>query len=757
MSEGKIMNNLLIIADDLTGAMDTGVCFAEKGICTRVVLRSGDFLFNENADYPPEGVLVVNSDTRHSAADEAYEKVFAITRRAVKQGFTCVYKKTDSALRGNVGSEIQAVKDALNCRCIAFAPSYPEMNRITSGGIHYIDGVPAAESDFGRDPCNPVKHSAVSEIIAETSDVRCVSGGCTDEEGVCIHDAAYGEELRRIAEFLADSGVCAYAGCSGFANALAEQMTCKTFRSEKISLPDNLLCISGSMNPRTLRQCRAAVESGFRHYALIDEEKLCEPKACRRITEKFREDAGDGMKGFCAVLDTADSETVEANSWRICENLAMTGAEILRECENMAVLCTGGDTLAAFLKAAGAAEMIPLKEVFPGTVMTSIMSGGKRKYLFTKSGGFGEEDLFCRLAEIIKENDVNKPVIGISMGDPFGNGAEITVKALMDENLRSGCRSVVIGDYSCMKKAAEMLLAKTGNAPEIRIAEGIDDCLFSPGTIDVLDMGYMKDEDDFSRGACPEGGEAAFGYVRKLIEMAMEGKIDATVTNAISKEAIRMAGHDFSGHTEIYAHYTGTDKYTMMLAHESFRVVHVSTHVSLREACDRVKKDRVLEVIRLADETCRSLGISRPRIAVAGLNPHCGENGLFGQEEIREIQPAIDAALKEGIHIPDRKPLPPDSVFSKAIGGLYDIVVAMYHDQGHIPVKVRGFVYDMDRNEWKSVSGVNITLGLPIIRTSVDHGTGFDRAWEGTSSPDSLINAVSYAAAMADDSKNTSK
>ena len=163
----------------------------------------------------------------------------------------------------------------------------------------------------------------------------------------------------------------------------------------------------------------------------------------------------------------------------------------------------------------------------------------------------------------------------------------------------------------------------------------------------------------------------------------MEHKIDATVTNALNKEAMNLAGHHFSGHTEIYAEYTGTKKYTMMLAHENLRVVHVSTHVSLREACNRVKKDRVLEVIRIANQACKQLGIEQPKIGVAGLNPHSGENGMFGREEIEEITPAIQEAKAEGI-LADG-PVPPDTVFSKARGGWYDIVVAMYHDQGHIP------------------------------------------------------------------------
>ena len=185
-----------------------------------------------------------------------------------------------------------------------------------------------------------------------------------------------------------------------------------------------------------------------------------------------------------------------------------------------------------------------------------------------------------------------------------------------------------------------------------------------------------------------------------------------------------------------------------MLANENLRVVHVSTHVSLREACDRVKKDRVLEVIRIADQACKELGIKEPKIGVAGLNPHSGENGMFGREEIEEITPAIEAAKGEGIIVDG--PVPPDTVFSKARGGWYDIVVAMYHDQGHIPLKVVGFVYNQAEQKWDAVAGVNITLGLPIIRASVDHGTAFDQAGKGVANELSLINAMDYAIRMSE-------
>ena len=335
-----------------------------------------------------------------------------------------------------------------------------------------------------------------------------------------------------------------------------------------------------------------------------------------------------------------------------------------------------------------------------------------------------------------------KPILGITMGDPASIGPEITVKALSDPAIYEKCSPIIIGDAAVMEAAVGIV----GKEVRINAVSDVKEAKFEFGTIDVYDM-KLVDMDKLERGVVSAmAGNAAFQYVKKVIELAMNHEVDATVTNALNKEAMNLAGHHYSGHTEIYAEYTGTKKYTMMLAHENLRVVHVSTHVSLREACDRVKKDRVLEVIRIADQACKELGIKEPKIGVAGLNPHSGENGMFGREEIEEITPAIEAAKGEGIIVDG--PVPPDTVFSKARGGWYDIVVAMYHDQGHIPLKVVGFVYNQTEQKWDAVAGVNITLGLPIIRASVDHGTAFDQAGKGVANELSLINAMDYAIRM---------
>lgn len=342
-----------------------------------------------------------------------------------------------------------------------------------------------------------------------------------------------------------------------------------------------------------------------------------------------------------------------------------------------------------------------------------------------------------------------RPIVAVTMGDPAGNGPEITVKALSDPALYERCRPIVVGDAKMIEQAKGFV-----NHSEIEVnpVSDVADAKFRAGTIDVYHLDLIEDVASFKLGeVSAEGGNAAFQSVRRTIELAMEGKVDATVTNALNKEAMNLAlapqGMHFDGHTEIYATYTGTKKYSMMLAHHDFRVVHVSTHCSLREACDRVKTPRVLEVIRLGWQACRDLGIESPRVAVAGLNPHAGEHGLFGTEEVDEIIPAIELARAEGIDAVG--PCPPDSVFSEMHGGWYDIVVCMYHDQGHIPTKTLGFVFDREAGSWKAVEGVNVTLGLPIIRTSVDHGTGFALAGKGTANALSLVNAIDYALRMA--------
>ena len=328
------------------------------------------------------------------------------------------------------------------------------------------------------------------------------------------------------------------------------------------------------------------------------------------------------------------------------------------------------------------------------------------------------------------------------MGDPAGIGPEITVRACARESVRRIAKTLIFGDSACIRQAAavvgvNMPVVSVSSPAEATYARGILEVVECAGTdLSGLEYGIVQ----------KSAGLAAFNCVAAAIRCALEDTVDGTVTGPVNKEALQAAGVKYAGHTEIYAGLTGTRDYAMMLADKDFRVVHVSTHVSLRKACDMVTQERVYQTIRLAWEAMGCLGIESPRIGVAGLNPHAGEGGLFGDEEILHITPAIQRAVAEGI--PAEGPIPPDSAYARARGGQYDIMVAMYHDQGHIPIKTAGYLMDRKTGKWKAMSGVNITLGLPIIRTSVDHGTAFDQAGKGTASEKSMVEAIRYAAMM---------
>ena len=329
------------------------------------------------------------------------------------------------------------------------------------------------------------------------------------------------------------------------------------------------------------------------------------------------------------------------------------------------------------------------------------------------------------------------------MGDPAGIGAEIIVKALSHVEVYQKCIPIVIGDYEPLKDAIKFCHLPI----ELREIHDVTEGQGEFGRIDVINMGYLERNSWEYKKNSALCGNASFQYVVYGIKVAMEEKVQAVVTAPINKKSLNMAGHAYNGHTEIFSESTGTKDFAMLLASKTLRVIHVSTHCSLRDACDKVKKDRILEVIKLAYKGMNQLGIQHPKIGVAGLNPHSSENGLFGYEEERQIIPAIEEAKKAGIDVTG--PESPDTVFVKCQAGQYDIVVAMYHDQGHIPLKLSGFQYDLKEDKYKSVSGINCTIGLPIIRTSVDHGTAFGKAGEGRANEESMLDAIFAGVEMA--------
>ncbi len=325
----------------------------------------------------------------------------------------------------------------------------------------------------------------------------------------------------------------------------------------------------------------------------------------------------------------------------------------------------------------------------------------------------------------------DRPVLAITMGDPTGVGPEILVRSLQKPRTHEICRPLAVGSVSAIRRIAEIL------STDVRVAAAEpESAAYTLGTIDVFDPW----DEDLSKLPFKQvdvaAGRASAEAVIEGTRLVMEGRAQALVTGPIHKEAINKAGYHYAGHTELLAHLTSSPGARMLLAAPQLRVIHNSTHVSLREAIERVTRDNVLHCIRLLDEALRLMGFEAPRIAVNGLNPHAGEDRLFGDEDADEILPAIEAARADGLTV--EGPIPGDTVYNKAIEGRYDGIVAMYHDQGHVAVKLAGFF-----------DGVNVSLGLPIIRTSVDHGTAFGRAGEGRAREDSLDAAIDLAARMA--------
>ncbi len=328
--------------------------------------------------------------------------------------------------------------------------------------------------------------------------------------------------------------------------------------------------------------------------------------------------------------------------------------------------------------------------------------------------------------------EMEKPAIAITMGDPCGIGPEVVVKALADPRVYASCRPMVIGNTYAMNQAVKA----TGLPLAIRETDDPTAAGEDPATVDVVDIHNLNPEDITVGQISVPCGKAAMEWVSKAGQLALAGVVDGIATAPLNKEAAAMAGYESIGHTELLQELSGARIVPTMLMAKNLRVVHLTTHRSLRVACDYVKKDRILDFLQLTHDTFVKWGFPNPRIAAAGLNPHNSDGGLIGNEEADEIAPAVAAAQERGINVVG--PIPADSVFHQAIQGRYDAVLAMFHDQGHIPVKVYGFEESVTAN-----------LGLPFVRTSVDHGTAFDIAGQGIAQHVSMLESIRLAVELA--------
>jgi 4-hydroxythreonine-4-phosphate dehydrogenase len=327
---------------------------------------------------------------------------------------------------------------------------------------------------------------------------------------------------------------------------------------------------------------------------------------------------------------------------------------------------------------------------------------------------------------------VGRPIVAITMGDPAGVGPEIIAKAMADASVQARARVFVIGDLRRLRLAMEIVHSTL----DVRSITSPAEAEFEVGTIDCLDVPSVSPDLPWGR-LSPEAGHAAYLYLEKAVELATAGEIDAICTAPLNKAALHAGGHSFPGHTELLAQLTGTEEVSMMLSAPRMRVIHVTTHIGLIDAVAKIDGPLVYRTIRRGYDLLVKSGIANPKIAVCAINPHAGENGLFGYgEEAEKIEPGVRQAQADGIDAVG--PLPADTLFFLAGRGDFDLVVAMYHDQGHGPVKVLGLE-----------NGVNITVGLPVVRTSVDHGTAFDIAGKNLADHESLLEALRQAVDLA--------
>ncbi|MBP2169827.1 4-hydroxythreonine-4-phosphate dehydrogenase [Erwinia toletana] len=323
-------------------------------------------------------------------------------------------------------------------------------------------------------------------------------------------------------------------------------------------------------------------------------------------------------------------------------------------------------------------------------------------------------------------------IIAVTMGDPAGIGPEIIIKSLAEGEL-SGAPAVVVG---CATTLRRILSLNITPQVELRVLDKVSDAHFAPGIINIIDE-PLVDPQGLKPGVVQsEAGDLAYRCIKRATALAMAGEVHAIATAPLNKEALHSAGHIYPGHTELLAQLTDSKDYAMVLYTDRLKVIHVTTHIALRKFLDTLGRERVETTIAMADTFMKRVGYDHARIAVAGVNPHAGENGLFGDEEITIVGPAVEAMKAKGINV--YGPCPPDTVYLQCYEGMYDMVVAMYHDQGHIPLKLLGF-YD----------GVNITAGLPFIRTSADHGTAFDIAWTGKAKSESMAISIQLAMQLA--------
>jgi 4-hydroxythreonine-4-phosphate dehydrogenase len=762
---GTVAGALLIVADDLSGAADCAAAFASAGARAVVSLRAlpasmppdgqaalteGPIVPADDLAVPADGsVIAVDTDSRALPPGEAIRRVREAI--ATRPPGALVYKKIDSTLRGHLAAELAAALDAMpEVPGAVLAPAFPQQGRTFAGGHCFVNGEPLETTALWRGagitgPADPVARlqaqglSALSLAPAPDGGEQALADRIAQAFAagvrVAVCDASSVEELSRLARALARLDCTPLiAGSAGLARSLAalrRQPSAPRDPSPAhvLGRPGRpVLTVIGSRAPIARAQAAAIVSATGALAVAVPVDRL--------VAELPDGAAGDAITaalaaGRHAVLTVGDGETDLSLSLAIARGLARLAAPAAK-CAGGLVL-TGGDTARAVLDALGATAIELLGEVEPGVPLARAPT---LPLLCLKAGGFGNANTLLHAVQALERetNRMKRPVIAITMGDAAGVGPEIIMKALARAEVHARLRPVVVGDARRLE-AAGRLVASRMRVRRIDDSQGIS-VPPEPDTVDCIDLGLIPKGLPFGQLSAA-AGEGSFRFIERAAKLAAAGQVDAICTAPLNKEALHAAGHKYPGHTELLAELTGTDEVSMLLMAPKLRVIHVTTHIGLLDAVERIEPGLVERTIARGRELLVRAGIANPRIAVCGINPHAGENGLFGRgEEAAKIEPAVAACQARGWAV--QGPLPADTLFYRATRDDFDLVVAMYHDQGHGPVKVLGLE-----------AGVNVTVGLPFVRTSVDHGTAFDIAGTGRADDQSLVEALMQAVELA--------
>jgi len=744
---------LLIIGDDLSGTADCAVT------CTHHGLRSVVSLGTQPVDGMDEvGVLAVDTDTRrHARAQAASANVQAW--HALASGRR-VYKKIDSTLRGNVAAEVAALAAVAGMAIVA--PAFPQAGRTTRNGQQFIFGVPVEESEVWKNEHITgqaalrqmlagaglrVAHVSLDTVRAGTAALHATLAGCQrDRFDAVVCDSETDADLATVAAASVSLQNVFWVGSAGLAAPLVEVLVQGSAPSSVVRNKLDLSCgrgvltVVGSMSSVSHQQVAMlrANAGDVLDFFEISAEALLGPAhpATLALTGTVTQALRDG-RHVVVALSQAERMPV-ADSARLAQRLAERLAPAAEHAGGL--IATGGETARALLCAMGIASLEVIEEIERGVPLLAATHGGRALPVVTKAGGFGQPETLYRAWQRLvamqpsteEKAMTYRPVIGITMGDAAGVGPEIIMKSLAHTSVYEQCRPVVIGDAARLRDAGR----RVGVDLEVLTIDAPAQGEFRPGVVDCIDLGLIPADLPYGKLSAI-AGNAAYQYIARTVELTTAGELDAICTAPLNKEALHAGGHIFPGHTEMLAHLTGIDEVSMMLVAPNLRVIHVTTHIGLLDAIRKIEPGLVQRTIERAHETLVRAGIVKPRIGVCGINPHAGENGLFGYgEEEEKIIPAVKLLQQRGWDV--EGPLPADTLFFRAGRGDFDVVVAMYHDQGHGPVKVMGLE-----------AGVNVTVGLPVIRTSVDHGTAFDIAGKGIADERSMLEALRQALDLA--------